>query len=370
MNILTEIARDVRSIIMPMLGQEIPLAVSETIEALWKEEKRPQIHAKKKTSTGYNFTIALPAGISFKDFYSKLDYFRDAAGGNKVNASITQSGKMAILQISNLLLKDYYDYHYDYPADGILPVPIGYSTKGLEIIDIAKHEHILIGGTTGSGKSNSIHVIVNSLLSLPEPPIIILVDLKMSEYNYLGNRVLLVTDLQTACQALDRLTQEMKARQLLLKKSHCVDIQKYRKHGGKMPYIVLVIDELTQLKNKDAQEDLEDLLSLSRASGIRIIGATQRPSCQIFQKKSFGDAKANFGIRLCFRMISAIDSRVILDSGEGAELPDIPGRAYLRIGCDIKEIQTPYLDPEEVPYVDQFPPTMLSTQFQINRSFV
>ena len=369
MNILTEIARDVRSIIMPMLGQDIPLAVSETLEALWKEEKRPQIHAKKKTPTGYSFTIALPAGISFKDFYSKLDYFRDSAGGNMVNASITQSGKMAILRISTNMLGDYFDYPTDYPRSGILPIPIGYSTSGLQVIDLAKLPHMLIGGATGAGKSNAIHVIVNSLLSLKESPIIIMIDLKMSEYNYLDNRILLVTELDTGCQALSRLVGEMRRRQRLLKESRYVDIQKYNKHG-KLPYIVLIIDELAELRNKDAQDDLETLLRLCRASGICIIAATQRPSSKIFTSKSFGDAKANFTGRLCFQTISGVDSRIILDSSEGANLPAIPGRAYWRHGRRITEIQTPYFDPEEVPYVDQFPPTMLSTQFQINRSFV
>lgn len=367
MNMLTEIKNDIRSVLLPMFGREIPLAVSETIEALWEEKKRPQIHDKKKTPTGYTYTIALPAGISFKDFYSKLDYFKDAAGGNKVNVSITQSGKMAILQITTNMLNDYFNYPYDYQREGTLPIPIGYSADGLEILDLAKHEHVLIGGTTGAGKSNIIHVIVNSLLSLGEPPIIILIDLKMSEYNYLSERVLLVTDLLMACQALERLVQEMRSRQLLLKNARCVDIGKYRKRGGKLPYIVLVIDELAQLKNKDAQEDLEDLLSLARASGIRTIAATQRPSAQIFQKKSFGDAKANFTIRICFRTMSAIDSRIILDSGEGATLPKIPGRAYLRVGCDLTEIQTPYLDPEEVAYADEFSATRVSKEFPPDR---
>jgi len=366
LNILTEIKNDIRAVIMPMLGRDIPLAVIETIEALWAEEKRPQIHAKKRTSTGYTFTIALPPGISFKDFYSKLDYFKDSAGGNKVNTSIVQAGKMAVLQISTNLLGNYFEYPRDYPLKGILPVPIGYSTNGLQVIDIATLPHLLVGGTTGAGKSNAIHVIVNSLLRLPEPPLIILIDLKMSEYNYLENQVLLVTDIDTACQALARLVQEMRQRQLLLKKSRCVDIKKYNRHS-KMQYIVLVIDELAELKDKDAQEDLETLLRLCRASGICIVAATQRPSSKIFLSKSFGDAKANFSGRLCYQTISDVDSRIILDSGEGATLPAIPGRAYLRIGREITEIQTPYLDPEEVQYVDKFPAAGLPTELPTNR---
>lgn len=115
-----------------------------------------------------------------------------------------------------------------------------------------------------------------------------------------------------------------------------------------MLYIVLIIDELAELKDKDAQEDLETLLRLCRASGICIVAATQRPNSKIFTSKSFGDAKANFTGRLCFQTISGIDSRIILDSSEGADLPAIPGRAYWRLGRELTEIQTPYFDPEGV----------------------
>jgi S-DNA-T family DNA segregation ATPase FtsK/SpoIIIE len=347
------------------LGQEIPLAVNETMEALWPDERRPQIYAKKKTATGYFFTIALPAGVSFKDFYSKLNYFQDAAGGNKVNVNISQSGKMAILQIRTNLLSGHFNYDPNYPLKGNLPIPIGYSNDGLLVVDLAALPHMLIGGTTGGGKSNAIHV---SLLNLPQSPIILLIDLKMSEYTYLENEIMLVTDLNMACQALERMVQEMKKRQQLLRQSRFVNISKYNaKTEMKLPYIVLIIDELAELKDKDAQGDLETLLRLCRASGICIVAATQRPSSKIFASKSFGDAKANFGGRLCFQTISAIDSRIILDSGEGADLPAIPGRAYWRLGRELIEVQTPYLDPEEVSYVDQFSPSVLRKKFKINR---
>jgi len=247
-NIFAEIKNDIRSIIMPMLNMEIPLAVTETIEALWTDNLRPQIHAKKKTANSYTFTIALPAGISFKDFYSKQDYFKDAAGGNKVQADISQSGKMVILEIDTDMLGDYFKYDNNYPLKGVLPIPIGYSKRGLEVVDLTSLPHMLIGGTTGGGKSNAIHVVVNSLLNLSIAPMVVLVDLKMSEYSYLENRVVLVTNSNTACEALDRLVAEMRKRQLLLKQSGFVNIAKYNaKCKVKLHYIVLVIDELAEL---------------------------------------------------------------------------------------------------------------------------
>lgn len=360
MDIFQEIRNDVRSILLPMFGQEIPLAVSETIEALWEEKRRPQVHAKKRTENGYTFTIALPAGVSYRDFASKADYFQDSAGGNKVNVSISQSGKMAILQISTNMLGDYFAYDHNYPKNGILPIPIGHSKDGIVTVDLISLPHLLIGGTTGGGKSNAIHCIANSLLSLNDPPMIILIDLKVAEYTYLGNEVILITELDIACQALSRLVSEMRQRQQLLKESKFVNIVKYNaKCKGKIPYIVLIIDELAELKDKEAQEDLETLLRLCRASGICIIGATQRPSSKIFSSKSFGDAKANFAGRLCYQTISGIDSRIILDSSEGADLPAIPGRAYWRHGRQLTEVQTPYFDVEGVQDIDKFSPTML-----------
>lgn|GEM_PF-6458294 len=146
MDLFQEIKNDVRSILLPMLGQEIPLAVMETIEALWEEKRRPQIHAKNRTTKGYTFTIALPAGISYRDFASKAEYFRDSVGGNKVNVSINQVGKMAILQISTNMLGDYFDYDANYIKKGILPIPIGYT--------------ILTHGNTGT--IDGIPYIINS----------------------------------------------------------------------------------------------------------------------------------------------------------------------------------------------------------------
>lgn len=359
-DIFEEIKNDVRSILLSMFGQEIPLAVSETIEALWEEKRRPQVHAKKRSANGYTFTIALPAGVSYRDFASKADYFRDSAGGNKINVSISQSGKMAILQISTNMLGDYFAYDCNYPKEGILPIPIGHSKDGIVVVDLISLPHLLIGGTTGGGKSNAIHCIANSLLSLSEPPMMILIDLKVAEYTYLGSKVMLVTELDIACQALRRLVSEMRQRQQLLKESKFVNIVKYNARCTEtIPYIVLIIDELAELKDKEAQEDLETLLRLCRASGICIIGATQRPSAKIFSSKSFGDAKANFVGRLCYQTISGIDSRIILDSSEGADLPAIPGRAYWRHGRQLTEVQTPYFDIEGVQDIDQLPPTML-----------
>jgi S-DNA-T family DNA segregation ATPase FtsK/SpoIIIE len=329
-----------------LTDQDEPLEIKEVVNALWAKEKRPQMGKPKKTALGWEFNFTLPAGISFRDFANKAEYFRDALGN--VNVEVVRAGKQAKLKVITSLLKQKYPYDWSVKREGILPVQFGYSTDGLKILDLAKHEHILIGGETGSGKTTLLNSIICSLLTLPEPPIIVLIDLKVSgDYSYLEDKLTLITDRGEAYSALGRLMAEVIIRQRKLKATKCPDNIKYNeRNSDKMPYIILIIDELAQLKDPDAQEVLEDLLSLSRASGVRIIGATQRPSAKIFRLKSFGDAKANFTIRVCYRTMSGIDSKIILDATNGADLPKIPGRGILRIGCDLFEIQTPYLDPE------------------------
>jgi S-DNA-T family DNA segregation ATPase FtsK/SpoIIIE len=341
-NILQEIRNDIREIVMPMMGLEVPLAVVEVVEACWADEKRPQRNQKRRTALGWDLYYALPAGISFRDFAAKREYFRDAIGLHST-VDVIHSGKMALVRVTTSQLKSRYNYDWDYPRRGVLPIPVGYTHTGLIVADLADIPHLLIGGITGGGKSNAIHVIVNSLL--PAKPEIILIDLKMSEYNYLENHCLIVTDHDGAGQTLARLVGEMRRRQRLLKAAKCVNIAKYNVRQEPLPYIVLVIDELAELDDEAAQDNVETLLRLCRASGICIIAATQRPDANTF--KRFGQSKANFRGRLCFQVADAVNSKIILDNGMAADLPDNPGRAIWRLGKDCVEVQTPYLDPEE-----------------------
>lgn len=329
---------------MPALGLEIPMIISQVNEALSGEDKRPQLHKKKKTDLGWDFWYSLPPNMCFKDFASKRDYFRDAIGTH-ATVDVIHSGKLALLKVVTQKLKDKYLYDWTYTKNGILPIPIGYTHNGLIVVDLSLIPHLLIGGITGGGKSNIIHVIVNSLIHLETPPQIVLIDLKMSEYNYLENNVMVITDQEIAGQTINGLVSEMRKRQRLLKAAKCVNVAKYNKKNEPLPYIVLVIDELAELTDEDSQDDVETLLRLCRASGICIIAATQRPDANTFKK--FGQSKANFRGRLCFQVADAINSKIILDNGMGAELPDTPGRAIWKLGKDLIEVQTPYLDPEE-----------------------
>lgn len=158
MNMLAELRNDILNFVMPLLGQEIPLRIAQVIEVCWSDDRRPQLHSKKKTELGYDFYYCLPVGITFKDFLSKKDYFRDAIGTH-CTIDITHTGKMVTLKVVAQQLKEKYLYCWEYDrSGGELVVPIGYTHNQLVTVALEKIPHVLCGGTTGLGKSNFIHL--------------------------------------------------------------------------------------------------------------------------------------------------------------------------------------------------------------------
>ena len=323
---------------------EIPLLVNNTVNALWPDGKRPQLHEKKRTPLGWEFSFVMPAAMCFRDFANREEYFRDAVGD--VTTEMVHVGRLAILKvITKRIEKRYeYDWDYKYPKDMVLPIPIGYRHDGLHVEDLSKIPHVLVAGVTRSGKSNFIHTTVNSLLRLPLPPKIILIDLKRLEYTYLGNKVLLITDELSANMALLRTVAEMYNRIEVLKAARCVNIFKYNEKHNPMQHIVLIVDELAELDDERAQKDFERLATLSAAAGICLIAATQRPDAQTF--KHFGKAKSCLLGRLSFKMADAINSKIVLDSDMATKIPNIRGRAIWKFDDPI-QVQVPYIDPEE-----------------------
>jgi S-DNA-T family DNA segregation ATPase FtsK/SpoIIIE len=344
MGMADDFRQDFLELVMPLCGMKIPLLISNTVNALWSDGKRPQLHSKKKTALGWEFAFALPAGMTYRTFANAEEAFRDAIGD--VTTEMIHVGQLAILKvITNKIGKKYpYDWDARPPKDMLLPFPVGYTHAGLIWEDLAEIPHMLIGGATGQGKSVSIHVIANTFLHLPEPPKIVLIDMKVSEYAYLENHVLLITEQKDANKALLRLVVEMKNRQQVLKNSRCVNIQEYNEAYPPMPYIVLIIDELAELVDEQSQEAIETLLRLCRSTGICIIMATQRPDQHTF--KRFGQSKANCLGRLCFSVADAVNSKIILDSSEAASLPDVRGRAIWKLG-KTTQVQVPYLTRKE-----------------------
>ncbi len=210
-----------------------------------------------------------------------------------------------------------------------LLVPLGRDIPGQPIFcDLSKMPHLLIAGATGSGKSVCINTILLSLLyrCSPKELKLILVDPKVVELSiYDGIPHLLapvVTDPKKAANTLNWAVEEMNNRYKAFAEHHVRDMQGYNelaeKEGRtKLPYVVLVIDELSDLMAtaaREVEESISRLTAMARAAGIHLVIATQRPSVDVIT----GVIKANVPSRIAFAVSSQVDSRTILD-GSGAE---------------------------------------------------
>jgi len=221
-------------------------------------------------------------------------------------------------------LKDVLDSKEYKNAKSKLKLAIGKDIAGAPVVaDLAGMPHLLIAGATGSGKTVCVNTIITSLLynSAPDEVKFIMIDPKRVElavFNDLPHLLApVVTDTKKAAATLQWATGEMDSRYELFARSGVRNIDLYNeKHGnvkdGKLPYIVIIIDELADLMMV-AQDDVEStitrLAQLSRAVGIHMIIATQRPSVDVIT----GVIKANFPSRISFKVASKVDSRTVLD---------------------------------------------------------
>ncbi len=205
-----------------------------------------------------------------------------------------------------------------------LTLSLGKDISGKPMVaDLAEMPHLLIAGTTGSGKTVCVNGIIMSMLlnASPEEVKFVMVDPKMVElapYNDIPHLLCpVVTDPQKAAAALFWVVSEMESRYRKLSQEGVRNLQGYNARGHKMPYIVLIIDELAdlmQVSAKAVESSITRIAQLSRAVGIHLILATQRPSVDVIT----GVIKANFPARISFKVASKVDSRTVLDMN-GAE---------------------------------------------------
>ena len=236
-----------------------------------------------------------------------------------------------------------------------LPLALGKSISGMPIIgDLTSMPHLLIAGTTGSGKSVCINTIIVSLLFKLSPDIckFILIDPKMLELSsYEGIPHLLtpvITDAKKATSALGWTVKEMNNRYKLMSKVGVRNIDGYnQKHKLKMPYIVVVVDEMSDLMlmaGKEIENYIQKLSQMARAAGIHIIMATQRPSVDVIT----GTIKANFPTRVSFQVSSKIDSRTILGEQGAEQLLGKGDMLFMSAANRIVRIHGPYISEREI----------------------
>ena len=263
-------------------------------------------------------------------------------------------------------------------SEAQLPLALGRTIDNRPfVVDLAKMPHLLIAGATGQGKSVGINVIIASLLFKKHPAQVkfVLVDPKKVELNLyegLANHFLahlpnaeepILTETEDVLGALNSLTQIMDHRYALLKAVKVRSIKEYNKKfvarklnpdegHHYMPYIVLVVDEFADLimrAGKEVEQPIARLAQLARAVGIHLILATQRPSVNIIT----GVIKANFPVRVAFRVSSKVDSRTIIDAN-GAERLIGRGDMLYFDGAVPTRLQCAFIDTDEVERVVNF----------------
>lgn len=258
--------------------------------------------------------------------------------------------------------------HQDSKAKDIsLDVPLGKDVEGKVIsADLRKMPHLLIAGSTGSGKSVAINTIITSILmkSYPEDVKLVLIDPKMVElsvYNGIPHLLIpVVTDAKLATNALRKTVKEMERRYQLFAAGGVRNITEYNQKVAennadktnsvmeKLPYIVVIVDELSDLMmvaGHDVEDAIVRLAQMARAAGIHMILATQRPSVDVIT----GLIKANVPSRISFAVSSGVDSRTILDQVGAEKLLGRGDMLFLPIGAAKPErVQGAFISVNEV----------------------
>ena len=242
-----------------------------------------------------------------------------------------------------------------------LPIALGKNISGIPVVgDLASMPHLLIAGTTGSGKSVCINTIILSLLYRhpPDKCKFILIDPKMLELStYEGIPHLLcpvITEAKKAASVLGWVVKEMESRYRLMTKEGVRNIDGYNsKHSLAMPYIVVVVDEMSDLMlvaGKEIENYIQKLSQMARAAGIHIIMATQRPSVDVIT----GTIKANFPTRISFQVTSKIDSRTILGEQGAEQLLGKGDMLYMSSANRIVRIHAPFVSENEIEKINNY----------------
>lgn len=246
-----------------------------------------------------------------------------------------------------------------------IPITLGKTIAGYPIVgDLVSMPHLLIAGTTGSGKSVCINTLILSVLykHTPETCKLILIDPKMLELSvYQGIPHLLspvITEPKKATSALKWTVKEMETRYRKMTEEGVRNIsgynEKMKKDGKKvMPYIIVVVDEMADLmmvSGKQVENYIQRLAQMARAAGIHIIMATQRPSVDVIT----GTIKANFPTRISFQVTSKIDSRTILGEQGAEQLLGKGDMLFMSSASRMIRIHGPFLSDQEIEKVSTF----------------
>ena len=332
-----------------------------------------EVSGSKKGPTVTRYEIALEPGVNVKRVTSIQENLMMNLSSKSIRIEAPIPGKpyvgievpnfkTEIVAFGNVVDTKEFLEDLDHP----LKVALGVDIDGENIyVDIQAMPHGLIAGATNSGKSVCVNTVLVSLLikNSPEDLKLILIDPKMVEltpYNDLPHLVTpVITDVKMAAAALNWAVNEMEKRYQLFAGSRARDIKSFNdnvKRGlvdhPKMPYIVIVIDELADLMMvapHDVEDSIQRLTQKARAAGIHLLVATQRPTTDVVK----GTIKSNIPARIAFKVSSFVDSTTILD-GAGAETLLGKGDMLLKRADRTHRLQGAYIPDDEIYAVTDF----------------
>ncbi len=309
------------------------------------------------------FEIEPPSGLKLRTILNLQDDLALQAGTSNLRIISPVEGRSLIgIEVPNkvrrnFLIREQIESPNFGESKAELPLILGVDVGGEEIVsDLATTPHLLIAGTTGSGKSVYVNALIMGLLfKLSSDDLkFIMIDPKMVElelYNGIPHLLApIITKPEEAMAALEWAVQEMDRRYKILSEYSVRNIKEYKdlSQGEKLPYIVIIVDEFANLMlraPKDTEKHISRLASMSRAVGIHLVLATQRPSVDVVT----GVIKANFPSRIALRVSSKIDSRTIIDRNGAETLLGKGDMLFMSPNhMEPMRIQSPYASNEDV----------------------
>ncbi|MGE7093343.1 DNA translocase FtsK [Lysinibacillus sp. NPDC048646] len=359
--------------------------LEQTLQSFGVKAKVTQVHLGPAVT---KYEILPDIGVKVSKIVNLQDDLALALAAKDIRMEAPIPGKSAIgIEVPNsevaiVTLREVLEAKDGAKPDALLQVALGRDITGQAVLaELNKMPHLLVAGSTGSGKSVCINGIVVSILMRTKPHEVklMMIDPKMVELNvYNGIPHLLapvVTDARKASQALKKVVSEMERRYDLFSHTGTRNIEGYNGHvqkvneqtaekHPKLPYIVVIVDELADLMmvaSNDVEDSITRLAQMARAAGIHLILATQRPSVDVLT----GVIKANIPSRIAFAVSSSIDSRTILDMGGAERLLGRGDMLFLPAGASKpKRVQGAFLSDQEVEEVVEFVIEQQKAQYQ------
>lgn len=238
----------------------------------------------------------------------------------------------------------YGGYVFDDPTKE-LPYMVGLTANECIVEDLTKAPHLLVAGTTGSGKSNFLHTLITSIMCCNNAPYTYLVDCKKVEFSIYKKHAMVVSEVSEVINLLEYIVSEMDKRYERMQQAGVNNFKDFKKLYPDERYHVIVVDELADLiSTKEARKSIIPMLlriaQIGRAGGFHLVLATQRPDHSVIN----GTLKGNIPTRICFNCASRIDSQIVLDRAGAEHLTGNGDGLYLKNGSrDLTRFQATYI---------------------------